>query len=155
MTFFSKQNSELLGLHGCRWPMGSSQVFRSLGPTNSLTWNWGAENPTVSKCSFFVDIWTRGHVWKRNTRTWENLREPQHTPGAYPEWKEFLHKLLVGGLGYAPATCWKILIEKQTRFFVFKLWVSVSLRFTPPVPVTIRITLPETNIAPETGWLED
>ena len=36
------------------------------------------------------------------------LREPQHTPGAYPKhpqtpkWKEFFHKLLVGGLGYAP-----------------------------------------------------
>ena len=37
-----------------------------------------------------------------------DLRETQHTPGAYPrhpqtpKWKEFLHKLLVGGLGYAP-----------------------------------------------------
>ncbi len=43
------------------------------------------------------------------------LREPQHTPGAYPrhpqtpKWKEFLHKLLVGGLGYAPGVCWKVL----------------------------------------------
>ena len=44
------------------------------------------------------------------------LREPQHTPGAYPrlpqipKWKEFLHKLLVGGLGYVPfGVCWKIL----------------------------------------------
>ena len=26
-----------------------------------------------------------------------------------PKWKEFLHKLLVGGLGYAPVVCWKIL----------------------------------------------
>ena len=43
------------------------------------------------------------------------LREPQHTPKAYPmnpqtpKWKEFLHKLLVGGLGYVPGVCWKIL----------------------------------------------
>ena len=43
------------------------------------------------------------------------LREPQHTLGAYPrhpqtpKWKEFLHKLLVGGLGYAPGVCWKVL----------------------------------------------
>ena len=40
------------------------------------------------------------------------LRETPHTPGAYPrhpqtpKWKEFLHKLLVGGLGYAPGVCW-------------------------------------------------
>ena len=26
-----------------------------------------------------------------------------------PKWKEFLHKLLVGGLGYVPGVCWKIL----------------------------------------------
>ena len=44
-----------------------------------------------------------------------NLREPQHTPGAYPtppqtpKWKEFLHKLLVLGLGYVPGVCWQIL----------------------------------------------
>ena len=43
------------------------------------------------------------------------LREPQHTPGAYPrpaqtpKWKEFLHKLLVLGLGYVPEVCWKII----------------------------------------------
>ena len=43
------------------------------------------------------------------------LRETQHTPGAYPRHpqtpkrKEFLHKLLVGGLGYAPGACWKVL----------------------------------------------
>ena len=43
------------------------------------------------------------------------LREHQHTPGAYPrpsqtpKWKEFLHKLLVLGLGYVPGICWKIL----------------------------------------------
>ena len=47
------------------------------------------------------------------------LREPQHTPRAYPrhpqspKWKEFLHKLLVGGLGYAPGVCWKILRHCQ------------------------------------------
>ena len=47
--------------------------------------------------------------------SWRVLREPQHTPGAYPrhpqtpKWKEFLHKLLVGGLGYAPGVCWKVL----------------------------------------------
>ena len=38
-----------------------------------------------------------------------------HTLGAYPrhpytpKCKEFLHKLLVGGLGYVPGVCWKIL----------------------------------------------
>ena len=39
---------------------------------------------------------------------WVNLREPQHTPGAYPrhpqtlKWKEFLQKQMVEGLGYVP-----------------------------------------------------
>ena len=43
------------------------------------------------------------------------LREPQHTPGAYPrhpqtpKWKEFLHKMLVEHLGYVPGVSWKIL----------------------------------------------
>ena len=43
------------------------------------------------------------------------LREPQHTPAAYPrppqtlKWKEFLHKQMVEGLGYVPGVCWKIL----------------------------------------------
>ena len=46
-------------------------------------------------------------------------REPQHTSGAYPrppqtpKWKEFLHKLLVPGLGYVPGVCWKILRSMQ------------------------------------------
>ena len=51
-----------------------------------------------------------------------NLREPQHTPGAYPtppqtpKWKEFLHKLLVLGLGYVPGVCWQILgFKHQTN----------------------------------------
>ena len=44
-----------------------------------------------------------------------HLRELQHTPGRYsrhpqtPKRKEFLHKLLVGGLGYIPGVCWRIL----------------------------------------------
>ena len=56
------------------------------------------------------------------------LREPKHTPGAYPrhpptpKWKEFLHKLLVGGLGYAPGVCWKALRKLQT--------VSWDMKFT-------------------------
>ena len=42
-------------------------------------------------------------------------REPQHTPGAYPmnphtpKWKEFLHKLLVGG----PGVCSRGILEKS------------------------------------------
>ena len=42
-------------------------------------------------------------------------REAQHTFGAYPKhlqtprWKESLHKLLVGGPGYVPGVCWKII----------------------------------------------
>ena len=46
-------------------------------------------------------------------------RKPQHTPGAYPrppqtpKWNEFLHKLLVLGLGYVPGVCWKILRISQ------------------------------------------
>ena len=50
------------------------------------------------------------------------LRETQHTPGAYPrhpqtlKWKEFLHKLLVGGLGYAPGVCWKVLRKMHALF---------------------------------------
>ena len=56
----------------------------------------------------------------RNGSKTKFLREPQHTPGAYPrlpqtpKWKEFLHKLLVGGLGYVPGVCWKILRKLQT-----------------------------------------
>ena len=49
-----------------------------------------------------------------------NLMEPQHTPGAYlrlpqtPKWMEFLHQLLVRGLGrYVPGACRKILRIKQ------------------------------------------
>ena len=44
-----------------------------------------------------------------------SLREPQHTPGAYPrhpqtpKWKEFLHKVFVQGVGYVPGVCWKSL----------------------------------------------
>ena len=64
------------------------------------------------------------------------LREPQHTPGAYPrhpqtpKWKEFLHKLLVGGLGYAPGVCWKVhrVFECQDQF----MWASI--RYLPTVP---------------------
>ena len=45
------------------------------------------------------------------------LREPQHTPGSHtpdipfhPQMKAIPnHKLLVGGLGYAPGVCWKVL----------------------------------------------
>ena len=63
------------------------------------------------------------------------LREPQHTPGAYPrhpqtlKWKEF-HKQMVEGLGYVPGVCWKI------------LWIYAYY------------TLPETNTAPDTKCLE-
>ena len=62
---------------------------------------------------------------------WENLmflRETQHTPGAYPKhpqtpkWKEFLHKLLVGGLGYAPGVCWKVLRMLFTLQHYLKLF---------------------------------
>ena len=61
------------------------------------------------------------------------LREPQHTPGAYPrhpqtpKWKEFLHKLLVGGLGYAPGVCWKVLrIMTGWRIPIFYIWAVLS-----------------------------
>ena len=42
---------------------------------------------------------------------------PKHTPGVYPrhpqipKWKEFLHKVLVQGVGYVPGVCWKSLFE--------------------------------------------
>ena len=48
----------------------------------------------------------------------------QHTPRAYPtnpqtpKWKESLHKLLVGGLGYVPGVCWKIL-RKMFEIFPY------------------------------------
>ena len=58
------------------------------------------------------------------------LRKPQHTIGAYPrnpetpKWKEFLHKPLVGGLGYVPGVCWKILrtldlVKRSSVYIVF------------------------------------
>ena len=64
-----------------------------------------------------------GYVTPRNTpcircisyNPFTNLREPQHTPGAYPmnpqtpKWKESLHKLLNGGLVCVTGLCWKIL----------------------------------------------
>ena len=50
------------------------------------------------------------------------LREPQHTPGAYPKHPFHpqmkgipKHKLLVGGLGYAPGVCWKVLRMIDSR----------------------------------------
>ena len=52
------------------------------------------------------------------------LREPQHTPGAYPrhpqtlKWKEFLHKQMVEGLGYVPGVCWKILWNMNRPVFL-------------------------------------
>ena len=64
------------------------------------------------------------------------LREPQHTPGAYPrhpqtpKWKDFLHKLLVGGLGYAPGVCWKVLritLVLQSEACRLKRVVCISL----------------------------
>ena len=37
-----------------------------------------------------------------------------------PKWKEFLHKLLVGGMGYAPGVCWKVLRNKWSFFKFIK-----------------------------------
>ena len=64
------------------------------------------------------------------------LREAQHTPGAYPrhpqgpKWKELLHKLLVGGLGYVPGLCWKILRNMGCFMFFgsFDTELAVSFR---------------------------
>ena len=86
--------------------------------------NFGWQN---CACFFRILGQIRGQIWRgemRKVAIFENcfsgrecLRETQHTPGAYPKhpqtpkWKEFLHKLLVGGLGYAPGVCWKGLGE--------------------------------------------
>ncbi len=91
------------------------------GPGNFGRW-WRNSGCTVF---FPVEVpLKRGFCeWVRSTKNYwlaefcpsTILREPQHTPGAYPrhpqspKWKEFLHKLLVGGLGYVPGVCWKIL----------------------------------------------
>ena len=59
-----------------------------------------------------------------------NLREPQHTPRAYPmnpqtpKWKEFLHKLFVGGLGYVP----------RVFTMVGPIWAIWSYRVWPDMP---------------------
>ena len=66
----------------------------------------------------------------------QSLRKIQHTPGAYPrhpqspKWKEFLHKLLVGGLGYDPGVCWKILRQSHACYF-YNLLLD-ALRQTNP-----------------------
>ena len=46
------------------------------------------------------------HVSKR-TPTYPWVAYPRHPQT--PKWKEFLHKLLVGNLGYVPGVCWNIL----------------------------------------------
>jgi len=43
-----------------------------------------------------------------------------------PQMKEFLHKPLVGGLGYVPGICWKILRQ------VVGLRVSFPINILPP-----------------------
>ncbi len=69
------------------------------------------------------------------------LRETQHTPGAYPrypqtpKWKEFLHKLLVRGLGYAkPGSVGKVLDSYVHRILISEtatLWSEVRwIRYT-------------------------
>ena len=97
---------------------------------------WGSHHPIVQQPKRQNGCWT-------GTRPgvcvcvyiYIYLREPQHTPGAYPrhpqtlKWKEF-HKQMVEGLGYVPGVCWKI------------LWIYAYY------------TLPETNTAPDTKCLE-
>ena len=70
----------------------------------SVKWKSSEKNPW----SYWVICFNHGKLAKKRL-----LRETQHTPGAYPrhpqtpKWKEFLHKLLVGGLGYARlGVCW-------------------------------------------------
>ena len=116
-------------------------------------------------------------------------REPQHTPRSIPQtspnppkWKEFLHKLLVGGFG----VCLRGLLEKSLDFFISKdsitmiswyldVWrlrdevslitgilvEGVSTHGWPRYPVTRYygtlegVTPWKFNIAPEKWWLED
>ena len=76
-------------------------VAQKLSVSNRKIWAW-----------LFL---LRNFQWHSCTLEKWCLRETQHTPGAYPrhpqtpKWKEFLHKLLVGGMGYAPGVCWKVL----------------------------------------------
>ena len=71
--------------------------------------------------------------------TTSKLRKPQHTLGAYPRnpwttrWKEFLHKLLVGGLGYVPGVCWKILRYEKS-------WPGMILEIMLPSTGPLRYT---------------
>ena len=76
------------------------------GCSQDDNYNWFVWGITLTSLVFFVWFFCL---------SCKNLREPQHTPGAYPrhpqspKWKEFLHKLLLGGLGYVPGVCWKFL----------------------------------------------
>ena len=74
-----------------------------------------------------VTFWSCGNGKGDQASIWSLffLRKSQHTLGAYlrtPKWKEFLHKPLVGGLGYVPGVCWKILrfLGFLSRWFQLK-----------------------------------
>ena len=79
----------------------------------------------------------------------EDLREPQHTPGAYPrppqnpKWKEFLHKLLVLGLGYVPGVCWKILREDQRQLCCIETPAASSPISAPTSEDILETTWPQ------------
>ncbi len=69
-------------------------------PTMVLT------HPTYFPNALFEVTLPEGFPLSKRTPTCpcSYLRHPQT-----PKWKEFLHKLLVEGLGYVPGVCWKIL----------------------------------------------
>ena len=84
---------------------------------------------TVFRRLVYINMYTLCLLWDHNI-----LREPQHTPGAYPrhpqrpKWKEFLHKLLVGGLGYVPGACWKILRNIWRGYYLWTWFLMVFAR---------------------------
>ena len=62
-----------------------------------------------------------------------------------PKYKEFLHKLLIGGLGHVPGVCWKILrpleFSKELNFKKSKFQDpnGISKEFSNNLPSPLRI----------------
>lgn len=76
------------------------------------------------------------------------LREPQHTPGAYPrlldpKYEGGLYKVLVEGLGYIQGVCWKIPRRLICTMFVPIVATSAAEK----VPVLVEWIAPNKNVS--------
>ena len=112
-----------LGFEG--YSPGNEQQNASI--SNRCCWEmilsfWDTGLFSGTHCSFlgrvfiFRRIFHQWNVYSKGTPTYP-WSIPQASPFT-PKWKEFLHKLLLGGLGYVPGVCWKVL----RYIFVMSFW---------------------------------